>query len=80
MVHRRNKPKVLDNNRMDKYVKCIKLEPFYPYNKDENFFSKKKKKEGWEFFFGNLKDENLIEVEWEWETGLYYIAPFTLRP
>ena len=69
VVHRRNKPKVLDNKRMDKHVKCIKLEPFYPYNKDENFFSKKKKKKTgmriFFFFFGNLKDENLIEVEWE---------------
>ena len=65
MVHRRNKPEVLDNKRMDKHVKCIKLEPFYPYNKDENFLAKKKKKTGMRIFFGNLKDENLIEVEWE---------------
>ena len=36
---------------MDKHVKCIKLEPFYPYNKDENFFSKKKKKRGMRIFF-----------------------------
>ena len=45
VVHRRNKPKVLNNKRMDKHVKCIKLEPFYPYNKDENFFSKKKNRD-----------------------------------